>query len=91
MIDVSPIFLPPFLDVHLLKYDRCQRFVKYEGAFTTVSLGIVGLMMIIRIHALYGGSRGVTLFVAALLMAQVGVQAWLLANAIRKSPFLDET
>lgn len=48
-------------------------------------------MMIIRIHALYGGSRGVTMFVAALLMAQVGVQAWLLANAIRKCTFLDET
>ena len=47
--------------------------------------------MIIRIHALYGGSRGVTMFVAALLMAQVGVQAWLLANAIRKCAFLDET
>lgn len=44
-------------------------------------------MMIIRIHALYGGNRAATLFVVALLIAQVSVQAYLLANAIRERPF----
>lgn len=59
----------------------CPHFVRYEGAFTTTSLGIVGLMMIVRIHALYGGHKGVTAFVCTLLGVQVAVQAWLLSGA----------
>lgn len=70
----------------LQSHPRCHHFVRYEGAFTTVSLAIVALMMIVRIHALYGGNRAITLFVVALLIAQVSVQAYLLANAIRERP-----
>lgn len=37
--------------------------------------------MVVRIHALYGGHKGVTAFVATLLAAEIAVQAWLLSEA----------
>ena len=59
----------------------CSKFVKYEGAFTTVSVALSDIMMILRVNALYGGNRGVMTLICGLFLAQIGVQAWLLSGA----------
>jgi len=68
---LSPLFTP----------EVCVHFVRYEGAFTTVSVGIAASMMIIRVYAVYGENKGILALLALVLSAQVGVQAWLLSGA----------
>lgn len=55
--------------------------MKYEGAFTTVSVALAALMMILRVNALYAGDKSVLAVLVTLFSAQIGVQAWLLSSA----------
>jgi len=58
--------------------ETCARFVRYEGSMTVTGINVVGLMMLLRIRALYNNNRMVVWPVAALLALEFGVNAWLL-------------
>ncbi|KAL5501881.1 hypothetical protein ACEPAH_9142 [Sanghuangporus vaninii] len=61
----------------------CKHFVRYEGATTVIAFGVTGLMMILRVNALYSGrSRIVQVILCSLWLAQVGVCAWLLSTGM---------
>ncbi|KAG2065765.1 hypothetical protein BDR04DRAFT_1107958 [Suillus decipiens] len=69
---------------------KCEHFVRYEGAMTAVGIQIVGLMMFLRVRAMYCDNRYVVILVASLLFAWVAVSAWLLSHsvAVSHSPFI---
>ncbi|KAF9651652.1 hypothetical protein BDM02DRAFT_3184398 [Thelephora ganbajun] len=60
----------------------CARYVRYEGSMTVIGINIVGLMMLLRIRALYNKNSTVVLPVAALLALEFGINAWLLSHGI---------
>ncbi|TFK48721.1 hypothetical protein OE88DRAFT_1737495 [Heliocybe sulcata] len=63
-------------------HTRCQRFVRYEGSMTVIGINITALMMLLRIRALYTGTGRlyVLAVVVVVLVAQLGVNAWLLTK-----------
>ncbi|KAG2743937.1 hypothetical protein P692DRAFT_20809822 [Suillus brevipes Sb2] len=69
---------------------RCEHFVRYEGAMTAVGIQVVGLMMFLRIRAMYCDNRYIVIFVALLLFVWVAIGAWLLSYsvAVPHSPFI---
>ncbi|KAG2065294.1 hypothetical protein BDR04DRAFT_1108761 [Suillus decipiens] len=69
---------------------KCQHFVRYEGAMTAVGIQVVGLMMFLRVRAMYCNNRYVTILVASLFFVWVAVGAWLLSHgvAVHNSPFM---
>ncbi|KIK33764.1 hypothetical protein CY34DRAFT_36610, partial [Suillus luteus UH-Slu-Lm8-n1] len=69
---------------------RCEHFVRYEGAMTAVGIQVVGLMMFLRVRAMYRDSRYVVIVVASLLFVWVAIGAWLLSHsmAVPHSPFI---
>ncbi|KIK98972.1 hypothetical protein PAXRUDRAFT_823252 [Paxillus rubicundulus Ve08.2h10] len=58
----------------------CKHFVKYEGAMTTIGIQIAGLMMFLRIRAMYYNKRAVVWSVMLVFLVWVGVNAWLLTH-----------
>ncbi|KAG2365115.1 hypothetical protein BDR07DRAFT_1399896 [Suillus spraguei] len=64
---------------------KCEHFVRYEGAMTAVGIQIVGLMMFLRVRAMYCDNRYVVILVASLLFAWVAVSAWLLSHGVAVS------
>ncbi|KAG2036375.1 hypothetical protein BDR03DRAFT_1092543 [Suillus americanus] len=61
-------------------YTSCQDFVRYEGAMTAIGIEIVGLMMLIRVIAMYKYQRPVIVLAVFLLLAWIVVTAWLLSH-----------
>ncbi|KAG2101519.1 hypothetical protein BD769DRAFT_1508220 [Suillus cothurnatus] len=61
---------------------RCEHFVRYEGAMTAVGIQVVGLMMFLRVRAMYRDNRYVVILVALLLFVWVAVGAWLLSHSV---------
>ncbi|KAG1873293.1 hypothetical protein C8R48DRAFT_577824, partial [Suillus tomentosus] len=61
---------------------RCEHFVRYEGAMTAVGIQVVGLMMFLRVRAMYHDNRCVAILVASLLFVWVTVGAWLLSHGV---------
>ncbi|KAJ3869108.1 hypothetical protein EV359DRAFT_77063 [Lentinula novae-zelandiae] len=59
---------------------RCRHFVRYEGAMTMIGVNIVGLMMLIRIYALYRNQKFIVAGVAVLLLIEMGTYAWLMST-----------
>lgn len=59
---------------------RCSHFIRYEGSMTVIGIYVVGLMMLIRIQALYSDKRLVVVAVGALWLSMFSVQAWLLSK-----------
>ncbi|KAJ7735720.1 hypothetical protein B0H16DRAFT_1575150 [Mycena metata] len=59
---------------------RCQHFIRYEGSMTVIGIYTVGLMMLIRINALYTDKRYIVYSLGLLWLLMVIVQAWLLTN-----------
>ncbi|CAA7269572.1 unnamed protein product [Cyclocybe aegerita] len=55
--------------------DVCHRFAKFEGAGTTILVGICQLVMILRVYALYGRSSWILAFLLALLAGEVAIAA----------------
>ncbi|KIM77812.1 hypothetical protein PILCRDRAFT_825045 [Piloderma croceum F 1598] len=65
------------------KVCRCERYVRYEGVMTAVGVEVVGLMMLIRINALYyNKSRLVVAFMACILLLETVINVYLLVYAI---------
>ncbi|KAJ7321071.1 hypothetical protein DFH08DRAFT_970357 [Mycena albidolilacea] len=70
----APHSINPFCDF------RCKHFIRYEGAMTVIGIHVVGLMMLIRIKALYSDKRYVPIGVGTLWLIMFSVQAWLLSK-----------
>ncbi|KIK69988.1 hypothetical protein GYMLUDRAFT_236437 [Collybiopsis luxurians FD-317 M1] len=71
------------LDYHIvITLSRCKHFVRFEGAMTLIGINIVGLMMLVRIYALYNRQPWVVRGVAGLLLVEIGVYAWLLTTGV---------
>ncbi|KAG1763065.1 hypothetical protein EDD22DRAFT_1050386 [Suillus occidentalis] len=76
--------------VTLLKYRsktshpelQCEHFVRYEGAMTAVGIQVVGLMMFLRVRAMYHDNRYIVILVASLWFVWVAVVAWLLSHSV---------
>ncbi|KAH7913952.1 hypothetical protein BJ138DRAFT_1214535 [Hygrophoropsis aurantiaca] len=60
---------------------RCSHFVRYEGAMTVIGIQIAGLMMFIRVRAMYTNKKFVLFSVAFLFAIWTAVTGWLLASA----------
>ncbi|GLB39856.1 putative expressed protein [Lyophyllum shimeji] len=61
---------------------RCRHFVRFEGAMTVIGLGVAGLMMLLRINALYYRQKWVAGIVALLQLFEVCVISWLVGRGI---------
>jgi len=81
---VIPLGFIVNLYAYLANWDPnvCASYVRYEGAMTVTGINIVGLMMLLRIRALYNKNRFVVWPVALLLAIEFGVNAWLLDHGI---------
>ncbi|KAG1879997.1 hypothetical protein F4604DRAFT_1578947, partial [Suillus subluteus] len=62
------------------QFHFCQHFVRFEGAMTAIGIEIVGLMMLIRVIAMYRHQRPAIVLAVLLLLAWIAVTAWLLSN-----------
>ncbi|KAJ6466199.1 hypothetical protein C8R45DRAFT_1020853 [Mycena sanguinolenta] len=57
-----------------------QHFIRFEGAMTLIGIHVVGIMMLLRINALYSTNRILVAFVFALWLVMFCVNAWLLTR-----------
>jgi len=62
--------------------ELCSKFVRFEGALTNIGLGVSALMMMIRVTAIYGGSRIILGFLFIFFCVSVGINAWLMTAGI---------
>ena len=69
----------------------CARFVRYEGITVALAVEVVGVMMLLRIRAIYSNHVWITLFLSFFLLFETGINAWLIAHAGRKSPAPSDT
>ncbi|KAL0565691.1 hypothetical protein V5O48_016331 [Marasmius crinis-equi] len=60
----------------------CRHFIRYEGSMTLIGIDTVGLMMLLRVYALYKNQFKIVVGVASLLALQFGINAWLLTKGI---------
>ncbi|KAI5121351.1 hypothetical protein M0805_000659 [Coniferiporia weirii] len=70
-------------------YAMCTHFVRYEGATVIVGFGIAGLMMMLRVKALYGGDNKLVLAILGMFwIIQIVVYAWFLSmgRPVPRSP-----
>ncbi|KAF7357493.1 hypothetical protein MSAN_01345500 [Mycena sanguinolenta] len=58
----------------------CHHFIRFEGAMTLIGIHVVGIMMLLRINALYSTNRLLVAFVLGLWLVMFGVNAWLLTR-----------
>ncbi|KAJ7605522.1 hypothetical protein DFH06DRAFT_1020188, partial [Mycena polygramma] len=61
----------------------CRHFIRYEGAMTLIGVHVVGIMMFLRIYALYSTRRVVVAGVFFILLVSICVNGWLLAHGQR--------
>ncbi|KAF9468655.1 hypothetical protein BDZ94DRAFT_1245925 [Collybia nuda] len=81
-------YLTPFgFIVNLFAYlspvwdrETCSRFIRFEGSMTMIGIEVVGLMMLLRIYALYYNQRWIVGGVAFLLLFQTCMNGWLLTR-----------
>ncbi|KDQ25298.1 hypothetical protein PLEOSDRAFT_169364 [Pleurotus ostreatus PC15] len=60
--------------------ERCERFIKYEGTTVAFAVEVVGLMMSLRIRALYPHQPFIAYFLWFLLTVETGLNAWLISG-----------
>jgi len=60
--------------------ERCARFVRYEGCTVAIAVEVVGLMMLLRIKAIYPHQRWITIGLGALLIFETVINAWLISR-----------
>ncbi|KLO09381.1 hypothetical protein SCHPADRAFT_943676 [Schizopora paradoxa] len=63
-----------------LNPSQCKRFVRYEGSCVILGLAIAGLVMSLRVNALYLGSKRIQAFLAAIWIGMISVSIWLLSR-----------
>ncbi|KZW02322.1 hypothetical protein EXIGLDRAFT_829505 [Exidia glandulosa HHB12029] len=76
IVQLCSYFLPP----NIWTPEICGHYVVFEGSVIVTSLGLVALMMMIRVYALYARDKRVLAFVIALFILQFSVQGWLLSR-----------
>ncbi|KAF4562601.1 hypothetical protein EYR36_003995 [Pleurotus pulmonarius] len=59
---------------------RCERFIRYEGTTVAFAVEVVGLMMSLRIRALYPHQPFIAYFLWFLLTVETGLNAWLISG-----------
>ncbi|KAJ7018679.1 hypothetical protein C8F04DRAFT_1150504 [Mycena alexandri] len=59
---------------------EATHFIRYEGSMTVIGIYTVGLMMLIRINALYTDKQYIVISLGLLWLLMFTVQAWLLTN-----------
>jgi hypothetical protein len=63
--------------------ETCSHYVRYEGSMTVIGIEVVGLMMLLRVYALYKRqSRVVIGIVAFILLVETGMNIWLLMHSM---------
>jgi len=63
--------------------ETCRHYVRYEGSMTVIGIEVVGLMMLLRVYALYKRqSRLVIGIVAFILLVETGMNIWLLMHSM---------
>ncbi|KAF9241074.1 hypothetical protein BU15DRAFT_45116 [Melanogaster broomeanus] len=67
--------------------NSCQHFVRYEGAMTNIGIQVAGLMMFLRVRAIYNKKKEVVWSVMLLFLVWVGVTC--LAAHARASMIFD--
>jgi len=65
-----------------MDFERCKNYVRYEGSMTMIGVNIVGLMMLVRIYALYYREPWIVAGVASILLVEIGMYSWLLTTGI---------
>ncbi|KAF8887459.1 hypothetical protein CPB84DRAFT_1786890 [Gymnopilus junonius] len=60
--------------------ERCARFVRYEGCTVAMAVEGVGLMMLLRIRAIYPHQRWITAGLGGLLVIETIMNAWLISR-----------
>ncbi|KAF8236407.1 hypothetical protein L208DRAFT_1528715 [Tricholoma matsutake] len=63
----------------------CRHFIRFEGSMTMIGIHVVGLMMLLRIYALYHQQRWIVAGVGLLLVVQAIINGWLLTQGERVS------
>ncbi|KAJ7175306.1 hypothetical protein C8R46DRAFT_1213790 [Mycena filopes] len=83
-VGVKPTFVPvgcnivhPFI---LLHRGSCTQFVKYEGVTVALAVEVVGLMMLLRINALYPTRKWIAGLLGVLLAVETGINIWLITR-----------
>jgi len=61
-------------------FERCARFVRYEGCTVAIAVEVVGLMMLLRINALYPHQKWITRGLSLLLIFETVMNAWLISR-----------
>ncbi|KAF7365503.1 hypothetical protein MVEN_00423300 [Mycena venus] len=59
---------------------RCTHFIRYEGCTVAIAVEVVGLMMLLRINALYPRQRWISALLAFLLIVETAINAWLISR-----------
>ena len=64
--------------------------MRYEGSTVAIAVEVVGLMMLIRINALYLQYKWITRSLAVILLVETGVNIWLISEGERADLFPHE-
>ncbi|KAF8802102.1 hypothetical protein BYT27DRAFT_7113384 [Phlegmacium glaucopus] len=59
---------------------RCTHFVRYEGCTSAIAIEVVGLMMLLRINALYPQQKWISRGLGLILIIETAVNAWLISR-----------
>lgn len=72
-VQLCSYFFPP----SVWTPEVCEHYVAFEGAIIVVVLGLVALMMMIRVYAMYARSWKVLVILGSLFLLQFTIQGWL--------------
>ncbi|KAL0569577.1 hypothetical protein V5O48_012386 [Marasmius crinis-equi] len=59
---------------------RCKDFIRYEGVTVALAVEVVGLMMFLRIRALYARNKAIQGLLVLILLFETGMNAWLISR-----------
>ncbi|KZV85136.1 hypothetical protein EXIGLDRAFT_775832 [Exidia glandulosa HHB12029] len=81
-IQLCSYFIPPTIWTPRI----CSTYVVFQGSVVVACLGMVAIMMMIRVYALYSMSKSVLLLISALFVFQFCIQGWLLSRSHGSGP-----
>ncbi|KAF9524115.1 hypothetical protein CPB83DRAFT_861778 [Crepidotus variabilis] len=61
-------------------FERCAKFVRYEGCTVAIAVEVVGLMMLLRINALYPKQRWIVMGLGTILFVETVMNVWLISR-----------
>ncbi|TFK23018.1 hypothetical protein FA15DRAFT_757574 [Coprinopsis marcescibilis] len=61
----------------------CDRYILFPEALKVVTASVVGVIFVLRIHAIYNRGLVVTLFAAAMLVVEIAVKIWAFTDGTR--------